>query len=102
MRYRTLALGSAGLLIVALADLPYGFYTFLRLVVCGVAVLGAVKAHANDRGGWTLVLAGIALLFNPVIPVYLDRGTWAILDVASAGIMGASGFTLDEEGEEVQ
>jgi hypothetical protein len=100
MRYKTFALGAAVLLVIALADLPYGYYTFLRVVVCGVAALGAVKAHGDERGGWTLVLVGVALLFNPIIPVYFDRETWALLDVASAVIVGVSAFSLDGvEGE---
>ena len=52
----------AAMLLIALADLPYGFYTLLRVVVCGATVL--LVFHEYDlRGtttGWMAVLAGIA------------------------------------------
>jgi hypothetical protein len=40
----------------------------------------------NDFNGWSLILSLVALLFNPIIPVYLDRGSWFIIDLAVAGI----------------
>ena len=48
----------AAMLLVALADLPYGFYTLLRLVVCGAAVLLAFHEYdlRGDASGWTVVL----------------------------------------------
>jgi hypothetical protein len=30
--------------------------------------------------GWALLLGGIALLFNPVFPIHLDRSIWKVLD----------------------
>ena len=42
----------------------------------------------------------IAALFNPIIPVALDRKTWAIIDVAAGALMIVSIFFVREiEGE---
>ncbi len=38
MNNKLFSIGIALLLIVAIADLPYGFYTFLRIVVCSYSV----------------------------------------------------------------
>jgi outer membrane protein assembly factor BamE (lipoprotein component of BamABCDE complex) len=75
------------LLIVALDRHPYGYYTFMRLVVTGVAAYGAVIAHGRANSTWTWVLGIVAVLFNPVLPVYLDREMWAGLDLATAGVL---------------
>ena len=36
--------------------------------------------------------AAIAVLFNPIAPVYLSRGTWAVLDLA--GALAFAGFAI--------
>jgi hypothetical protein len=72
------------LLLVALLPLPYGFYTFLRLSVFVGAILLAHTFYERDKPNWVLILAGLAILFNPVIPIYLSREAWIPIDVVSA------------------
>ena len=80
--------GLAGLLCaVAVFPLPYGFYTFLRLVVLVGAFLAAVELKQEDNFLWVL-FGGISLLFNPVFPVHLDRGVWFPIDLIVAGSIG--------------
>jgi hypothetical protein len=82
---------TAALSLLGIAEMPYGYYTFLRLVVVAGCVAAAV--------GWTavgfrppLIVAGLtALLFNPVFRVHLERETWAYLNLACAVFMLASG-----------
>jgi hypothetical protein len=78
------------MLLVAPADLPYGYYTLLRLVVTGVSVLGAAAASGTDRSAWLWAFGATAFLFNPIIPIYLDRDSWAALDLIAAAIMATS------------
>ena len=99
MSYRTLALAASALLVLALADFPYGYYTFLRLVVCATAAFGAFKATSINAEGWTLILGGMAVLFNPIIPVHLDRDIWALLDLLAAGLLAVSAFLLSRRDE---
>lgn len=94
MSYRTLASVAAVLLVVALAELPYGYYTLLRIVVCGVSAYGAFIAYGVQTEGWTLVLGMTALVFNPLIPIHLEREVWSIVDLVTAGVLFASGLTL--------
>ena len=77
-----------------LGSWPYGFYTLLRLVVCGSAVYLAVQFNSRSDGVWIWVMAGVALLFNPVVPVGLTRDTWVLLDVATAVVFGFAGRKL--------
>lgn len=64
---------------------PYGYYLFLRLVVCGAAGYAAWILRSRP-GGETrfVILVMIALLFNPVFPVFLPRLLWLIMDLGTA------------------
>lgn len=85
--YRTLALAAAAAALLALFGWPYGYYQLLRFGVCAVAVYGAVLAHRSENAGWTWALGALAVLFNPVVPVFFDRGVWAVLDVLAAVVL---------------
>ena len=90
MSYLALAIGTAVMLVIALADLPYGYYTLLRIIVCGVSLYGAYTASTANAHGWVIPLGFIALLFNPLIPIYLSREVWAVVDVLAATSLIAS------------
>jgi hypothetical protein len=92
--YKPLALVAAGLCVLALADLPHGYYPFLRIVVCGVAAYGAYLAATDHAGSWTVPLAFLAVVFNPVIPVHLDREAWAPVDLGAALLLAVSAFRV--------
>lgn len=83
-------LAAAALLVLAIAELPYGYYQMLRWVICAVAALTAFVAHTFGRSGWTVVFGTVAVLFNPIAPIYLSRETWAVLDLATAALFLAS------------
>jgi hypothetical protein len=46
-------LAAAAMLFLALADLPYGYYTLLRILVCAVGAYGAYLAYSAGRHGWS-------------------------------------------------
>jgi len=93
------ALIAASLLLLALAPLPYGYYQFLRWVTCGVAVFIAVEGY-RWRRIWAIWLFGIvAVLFNPILPIYLTKEIWQPIDVVSALLFGASIFFLKRPSE---
>lgn len=86
---------AVGILLGALADHAYGYYTLLRWIVCGVAAFSAFRASEIQKTGWVWVLAIVALLFNPIIPVHLNREIWAFVDVGVALLLLASIFAVD-------
>ncbi|TBZ30760.1 DUF6804 family protein [Rhizobium leguminosarum] len=83
-----LILMPVALLVVAVFPLPYGYYLFLRLAITASAAYLAWEDYKRKDAfnGWSLILSMVALLFNPLIPVYLDRGSWFVIDLAVAGI----------------
>jgi len=66
----------------ALSHHPSGYYTLLRWVVFGVGVYSAYIAVTFNRIPWAWCFGLIALFFNPLIPVWLNRATWVNIDVA--------------------
>lgn len=76
--------------LVALVDLPYAYYQILRWVVCISAIWTAFIARSANRTGWTVALVVIAILFNPIAPIHLERQTWAVVDVLTAILFVAS------------
>jgi hypothetical protein len=74
------------LLFWALSRHPYGYFTLLRWVVCGVAAYSAYVSTTEKRIPWAWIFGIVALIFNPLIPARINRATWTYVDVA-AGIL---------------
>ena len=76
----------AVLLMLALLPWPYGYYIFLRLIVCPVAGWIAYTQWRHDQAfsGWVVALAAMATLYNPVVSISLTREIWSVLNVLSA------------------
>jgi hypothetical protein len=72
---------TTAILFIALLELPYGFYTFLRIVVTIVAILSAITSFRNNINGWGIIFILVGILFNPIIPIYLDKGIWMPIDI---------------------
>jgi hypothetical protein len=79
------------LLVIATARLPYGYYTFTRIVTCGIAAWIAIVGFQEGSAikAWSIALAFIAVLFNPIIPIYLNRPIWFYIDLSTAAIFAA-------------
>lgn len=68
--------------ILALLDMPYGFYTFLKIVTAGCAGIIFYQLW-NDRyrGAWLWVWGTICIVFNPVIPIELEKESWQFFNL---------------------
>ena len=90
---------AAGLLIWAVDRHPYDYYTVLRWVVCGSASYYLYIAYKLRKIPWVWIFGIMAVLFNPIIPVHLNKSTWAPIDVISGGIILVSIFFIREKGQ---
>jgi hypothetical protein len=69
------------LFFICLADMPYGFYQFVRIVgLIGFAIL-TYKASQQCRQIEMIIYGGLALLFQPFFKIALGRQMWNIVDV---------------------
>lgn len=76
-------LGGFFLFLALFSDsLDIGYFTFLRWVVAAASAYYLYVIYRNvhqwNFWAWTFVL--LAILFNPIVPVYLDRDTWRLFD----------------------
>lgn len=80
-----LSIIAAILLIVGCFRLPIGYYTFLRIVVSIVAVLQFFYLGNKSVSYHHFVNGFVAILFNPIIPIYLHSKTaWMVIDIVVA------------------
>ena len=71
----------AVLFFICLADLPYGFYQFVRFAgLIGFAIL-AYQANQQGRQSEMIIYGGLALLFQPFFKIALGRQMLNIVDV---------------------
>jgi hypothetical protein len=75
---------AAALLALGAAPLPYGYYTFLRLIVCGVFGLAAYVTFAKGARLLPYAYGLLAVLFNPIVKIHLPKEVWAVVDILAA------------------
>lgn len=56
----------------------------MRLVVAGLSLYAAFN-HSNKDENQFWILLGIAVLFNPLIPIHLSRAAWMPIDIITGG-----------------
>ena len=71
----------ATLFFLCLADMPYGYYQFIRFAgLVGFAIL-AYQAHEEGIQTEMIIYSGLALLFQPFFKIALGRVIWNVVDV---------------------
>jgi hypothetical protein len=73
---------------------PYGYYILLRWLVTGAALLGLWNAYELKKQTWVIIMALIAIFFNPIAPIHLGKEVWVIIDFIVAGLFLASIFKI--------
>lgn len=73
---------AAGLLFwAALDDHSDGFYTFLRIYVCGLSLICGFSFRSVNRPALALAAICCAILFNPIFEIEFAQNDWKIIDV---------------------
>lgn len=74
--------GLAIILLIAILPLPYGYYDFLRVVVCLTSSALFFCHYINvSISGWPTFLLLPAILFNPFFPINAWKGYWFAVDL---------------------
>jgi len=68
----------------AIAEWPYGYYILLRWITCITSILISFQAFEKNIDWAKVVFIVIAILFNPLAPIYLSRSTWIPIDIITA------------------
>lgn len=77
------------LLFLCLADMPYGYYQFVRFAAAAFFAYAAYTENEYGRKELVLVLIVLAVLFQPFFKISLGRTLWNIVDViVGVGLLG--------------
>ena len=74
-------------LCVALLPLSTPIYTVIRIVIT-VASIAHIMSQ-KDKGDATLLpYYALAILYNPLVPIWLDRSVWVVIDLLAIVTIG--------------
>ncbi len=77
------------LLFLCLADMPYGYYQFVRFAAAAFFTYGAYTENESGRKELVIVFIFLAILFQPFFKIALGRTLWNIVDViVGLGLLG--------------
>lgn len=74
-------------LVLGVLPLPYAYYPLLRIIVCiaaGFLVWKEYKLREASLSGFTFAFGAVAIIFNPIAPIYLTKFIWSFLDIVAA------------------
>ena len=66
---------------MCLADMPYGYYQFVRFSSCVAFVYLAYISNEEKLKNQSIIYVVLALLFQPFIKISLGRELWNIVDM---------------------
>jgi hypothetical protein len=71
-----------------------GWFTIARYVVSILALIMCVFAWQAKQWWWIPLLAAVAVLWNPVLPIDLPVVAWQIAHILGAALFVASGLFI--------
>lgn len=92
---KTLLLICAAFLFLGIANLPIGYYTFLRIIITISAIVLISAEYNNELTFWIITFGIIAILFNPIMPVFLNnKEAWTVIDFIAGLLFAIKAFDL--------
>lgn len=77
----------AVLLLLCLADMPYGFYELVRFAATAAFAYMAYDYFKARQNGMGILFAALAVLFQPFCKVALGRFIWNVVGIAVAACL---------------
>lgn len=81
----------------ALFTLPYSFYQFMNWAVVGAALMIVWQSYKISKPLPMWLFALVAVVFNPIAPIYLSAFTWQIADIIVIVLFAVSFFLMKEK-----
>lgn len=89
---KQIKIGLAILFFLCLADMPYGYFQFVRwAALVGFALLAFDASEKNSQQEMVIYI-GLAILFQPIFKIALGRTIWNVVDVIVGGYLMISGL----------
>jgi len=89
--FKSMNLGSlmAVLVWIGILNMPYGYYELLKIGVTISSLIFCFQFIKKKRMNMVYLWGFIAILFNPLIPIILNRMIWEIIDMIVGSIFYA-------------
>ncbi len=79
---KTMAYISLSIIALAFFNMPYGYYTFLRLFVC-IASIYYIFNTPKDKSAFLFPWLICAIIYNPLIPLELKKDEWLLVNIGT-------------------
>ena len=89
------------LLIVALFDMPYSYYRLLRFLLFVGAAYTSYSFYKIKNNVLMLINILILALYNPIIPLHMNREFWTIINILTIVGFGYNIFEVMKTKKEV-
>lgn len=87
----------SALMLGALLHMPYGYYTFLRVLTCLFAgAMGYLYFLCDDNFSKTLALifTCVAIMFNPIVPIHMPREVWSYINIVASVLFAVNVYLI--------
>ncbi|MBL8031747.1 MAG: hypothetical protein JNK33_05500 [Candidatus Doudnabacteria bacterium] len=82
------------LLLGALGSFPFVYYQLMNWVVVGASLVTVQQAYQRNMTALGWVFALVAVVFNPLAPLYLRADVWQVADLTAAALFAVSFFLI--------
>jgi hypothetical protein len=81
-------------LLGALGAWPFAYYQLMNWIVLGAALSTAWMAYQRKQEAVAWLFLAVAVVFNPLAPLYLGPAVWKIADCIAAALFALSFLLL--------
>ena len=93
-----LLLSALLLIVTTYAVWPRWYYISTRTIICASAIYAIWYCFRTRHRIWAILLAVVAVLFNPFVRFRLEREPWHAVEFVAALVLVISAFGLTREG----
>lgn len=69
-----------------LGNFPFVYYQLMNWIVVGASIVTALQASRKNNLSIMWLFLLVAVVFNPVAPLYLAQDVWIIVDVVAGAL----------------
>lgn len=84
---RTLSIISTCMLVIALGNMPYGYYMLLKMAVCATFITIALRLNGRRIAYWTIAAWALVALYNPIVRIPFHKDTWSAINIATIVVL---------------
>ncbi len=97
---KTVKIVLAALLFLCLANMPYGYFQFVRFISFVAFAIFAWQSYDEENNNLAIFYIALALLFQPFFKISLGRELWNIVDVGVGVWLLIAAFQKDGNSKE--